>query len=279
MNITKMTGLGNHFVIVNLFSPEKQPELKNFVTDSALRKKWASYFCNSNFGPGADGIVYVLPTKEESAHFQWDFYNSDGSEAEMCGNAARCVARFAFDNKLSPEKGKFLSLAGLIEYEVQPNWQVKVKMAPAKVVVTDEDLGNALSFSIINTGVPHAVVRLNDFSDKELMLNLVKKLRYPGALGTKGANVSFWFKQDNGVLKSTSFERGVEGFTLACGTGAVACAVDYFLKSTNQQINLKLPGGRLMVNLDSGLKNITMIGAANYIYEAKLHKEWWDGKK
>lgn len=275
MIIHKMTGLGNNFVIVNLIGDLQHRELKTLLQNKEYRQKRAKFFCNLNFGPGADGIVYVLPGNEDYS-FAWDFYNNDGSSAEMCGNAARCVARYAVDHALSEKKSKFLSATGPIEFEVHQNHQVQIKMSPAKVVVVQEKLNENIDYSIINTGVPHVVIRLKDFSDKEQLYALAKDLRYPKQLNSKGANVSFWFKQENGFLKSTSFERGVEGFTLACGTGAVACAVDYFLKSSVREVSLELPGGRLMVNVDAQLKGILMIGPAKYIYKAEINKEWFD---
>lgn len=198
MTYTKYSASGNDFVIFHTFIE------KDYAQE-------AKKFCDRTEGIGADGFVALVPSNE--ANFKWLFYNSDGSHAAMCGNATRAVAHYAFNNGLAKEKMKFLTKAGLIESEVKGNIVETQMTQPLVMKEAFEQEG--LTWYQIDTGVPHlvAIVENLDIYDHDLCA----KMRYE-----YNANVNF-AKIEDGKIKVRTYERGVEGETLACGTGMVAC--------------------------------------------------------
>jgi len=198
MTYTKYSASGNDFVIFHSF-------LEKDFTNDAIR------LCNRTEGIGADGFVVLLPSRD--ADFKWSFYNSDGSDAAMCGNATRAVAHYAYNNGLAKSKMKFLTAAGLIESTVYENIVETQMTKPILIKEAFEQEG--LSWYIIDTGVPHLVTIVDDLEKYDH--DLSAKMRYE-----YNANVNF-AKIDNGTIQVRTYERGVEGETLACGTGMVAC--------------------------------------------------------
>lgn len=198
MTYTKYSASGNDFVIFHTFIE------KDYAQE-------AKKFCDRTEGIGADGFVALVPSNE--ADFKWLFYNSDGSHAAMCGNATRAVAHYAFNNGLAKEKMKFLTKAGLIESEVKGNIVETQMTQPLVMKEAFEQEG--LTWYQIDTGVPHlvAIVENLDIYNHDLCA----KMRYE-----YNANVNF-AKIEDGKIKVRTYERGVEGETLACGTGMVAC--------------------------------------------------------
>ena len=204
MTYTKYSASGNDFVIFHTFT-------KKDYTQDAIK------LCDRTEGIGADGLVALIPCEE--ADFKWQFYNSDGSDAAMCGNASRAVAHYAFNNGLAPSKMKFLTEAGLIKSEVTNNIVQSQMTKP--IVIKEEFQEEGLTWYMIDTGVPHLVTIVDDLEKYEH--SLCEKMRYK-----HNANVNF-AKIENGIIKVRTYERGVEGETLACGTGMVAC----FLRANN----------------------------------------------
>ena len=202
MTYTKYSASGNDFVIFHSFIE------KDFKED-------AIKLCNRTEGIGADGFVALLPF--DGAHFKWKFYNSDGSDAAMCGNATRAVAHYAYNNNLAPSHMKFLTEAAIIESKVDGNI-VETQMTDPKII-KEEFEENGLTWFLIDTGVPHLVALTDDLNNYNH--DLCAKMRYE-----HNANVNFAKIEDskNGkIIKVRTYERGVEGETLACGTGMVAC--------------------------------------------------------
>jgi diaminopimelate epimerase len=196
MVVSKYSASGNDFVIFHEFKKENR---------SSLAKK----LCDRQNGVGADGLIVILPHGDYD--FEWEFYNSDGSVAEMCGNGSRAAAHYAFTHNLAPKKMKFLTLAGVIEAEVEGE-VVESQLTPYKLV-KDEFEEEGRVWKIYDTGVPHLVTVGNvDEFDK----NLASKMRYK-----YNANVNFAEFKDNRLYVRT-YERGVEDETLACGTGMCA---------------------------------------------------------
>lgn len=198
MTYAKYSASGNDFVIFHSFVE------KDFTQD-------AISLCNRTEGIGADGLVALLPCGE--ADFKWKFYNSDGSNAAMCGNATRAVAHYAYNNNLASSKMKFLTEAGIIESEVTGNI-VKTQMTQPKVI-KEEFEQEGLNWYLIDTGVPHLVTFVDNLDKYDH--DLCAKMRYE-----HNANVNF-AKVEDGKIYVRTYERGVEGETLACGTGMVAC--------------------------------------------------------
>lgn len=211
MTYTKYSASGNDFIIFHSF-------IEKDFTEDAIR------LCNRTQGIGADGFVAILPSDE--ADFKWKFYNSDGSDAAMCGNATRAVAHYAYNNNLAPLKMKFLTKAGLIESEVFEESSNVVETQMTKPVVIKEAFEEeGFTWYFIDTGVPHLVTIVDDLQKYDYDLCAKMRFKY-------NANVNFAKVENNKInnekiLKVRTYERGVEGETLACGTGMVAC----FLRS------------------------------------------------
>lgn len=199
MTYTKYSASGNDFVIFHTFKEE------DFSSDAVK-------LCNRTEGIGADGFVALVPSNE--ADFKWLFYNSDGSYASMCGNATRAVAHYAYNNGLAGSSMKFMTGAGLIESVVEENI-VETQMTEP-VVIKEAFEQEGLTWYLIDTGVPHLVTLVEDLDLYEH--DLCAKMRYE-----HNANVNFAKVEDNGTIRVRTYERGVEGETLACGTGMVAC--------------------------------------------------------
>ena len=198
MTYTKYSASGNDFVIFHSY-------VEKDFTEDAIR------LCNRTEGIGADGLVAILPCDE--ADFKWQFRNSDGSDAAMCGNATRAVAHYAYNNNLAPSKMKFLTEAGIIESVV--NEDIVQSQMTKPIVIKEEFEQEGLTWYLIDTGVPHLVTLVDDLEKYDH--DLCAKMRYE-----HNANVNF-AKVEDGKLKVRTYERGVEGETLACGTGMVAC--------------------------------------------------------
>lgn len=199
MTYAKYSASGNDFVIFHTF-------VEKDYSQEAIK------YCNRNEGIGADGFVVLVPSNE--ADFKWLFYNSDGSEASMCGNATRAVAHYAYNNGLANSSMKFLTQAGLIESSVEDNI-VETQMTKP-IVIKEPFEQEGLTWYLIDTGVPHLVTLTDNLENYDH--DLCAKMRYE-----HNANVNFAKVEENGTLKVRTYERGVEGETLACGTGMVAC--------------------------------------------------------
>lgn len=205
MQVSKYNANGNDFVIFHTFEKKDR---------SRLAKK----LCNRQSGVGADGLIVLIP--HESENYEWEFYNSDGSEADMCGNGSRAVALYAVLNNLAEKNHRFVSGAGVIEAEVDGD-EVKVKLTKPKVL-SEVFEKEGLEWHFYDTGVPHLVTYVEDLStyDKEL----ASKMRYE-----YNANVNF-AKIESDCLRVRTYERGVEDETLACGTGMAASFYGAYLQ-------------------------------------------------
>jgi diaminopimelate epimerase len=199
MTYTKYSASGNDFIIFHTLIE------KDYSLD-------AIKLCNRTEGIGADGLVVLVPCLD--ADFKWLFYNSDGSDAAMCGNATRAVSHYAFANQIvASNEMQFLTGAGLIKSLVE-NDIVETQLTAPKII-NEEFIQSGFLWHLVDTGVPHLVTIVDDL---ELYNHdLSAKMRYE-----HNANVNF-AKIENGIIKVRTYERGVEGETLACGTGMAAC--------------------------------------------------------
>ncbi len=230
--MTKMQGAGNSFLVIE--SSEAPKKIK-----SATPK-----LCDFHFGPGADGLV-VLTKKENKV--KWDFYNSDGSAAEFCGNAARCVALYAFE-RWSKKKIFLETAAGLVGCEVKKTNYVRVQMPDPQWIKKEVKTPFwKSSVAWLNTGVPHLVVEVSAENELKSHQEDAKKMRFWEGLGPAGANVTFVHFSSETKIAAVTFERGVEGYTLACGTGAVAAAVYAMEKHKTTECLVVMPGGSLFI--------------------------------
>ena len=202
MNISKYTANGNDFVVFHTFIKEDRSEL-------------AKELCHRQNGIGADGlIVLIASNKNDDFDFEWQFYNTDGSEGEMCGNGSRACAHYAYVNNLAPKKMSFLTLAGIINAQVEGTMVTSELTSPK---ILDKEIShNGNSWWKLDTGVPHLVRFTNNI--EEFDIAEARELRYE-----HNANVNIVFVDADKNLKVRTYERGVEDETLACGTGMAAC--------------------------------------------------------
>jgi diaminopimelate epimerase len=238
--------------------------------------KEVAWLCDRNFGVGADGLVIL--SKSSESHAKWIFYNSDGNEAEMCGNAARCAVRYLADNyfphdvpitietKAGLIKGRLLESPGMVEVTLAAKPYERFEYEQT-ILATDK---YSLEVHLINTGVPHAVIEVKDLNSYPIV-EVGKAVRNHPALGPAGANVTFFQRQVGPRIRSTTFERGVEGETLACGTGAAAAAIIYsetYLQPLPIEVNV--PGGELVVDISPVSKMLLLQGPAQYVFRLSL---------
>jgi diaminopimelate epimerase len=201
MTVTKYSANGNDFIII----------IKKKSKD---RSKLAKKLCHRQNGVGADGLVVVIPHQEYD--FEWEFYNSDGSRATMCGNASRAVAHFAMQKGISRDgKAEFLTGAGVIRATVNGNYVVSDMTQPITLSEEIEEDGETWWF--IDTGVPHFVAIRDNIDEFDLEQAARLRQKY-------NCNLNICRVEKNQIYVRT-FERGVENETLACGTGMVACFI------------------------------------------------------
>ncbi len=203
MNISKYSANGNDFVI---FSSEVKEE----------RTELAKILCHRQDGIGADGLIVVVPHK--TLDFEWEFYNADGSHADMCGNGSRACAHFAFNNGFAKESMSFMTGAGVINARVRDNSEksgmVLSELTPPKIVDKTIEF-NGKIWWLINTGVPHLVCLQDNVNEFDLEEARALRFKY-------NTNVNIC-ALDGENLRVRTYERGVENETLACGTGMAAC--------------------------------------------------------
>ncbi len=267
--ITKMNGAGNDFVIIDhrrLFIPPH------------LHAQFAQAVCRHRFSVGGDGLILI--EESETADFSWRFYNSDGSIAEMCGNGARCVARYAYRHAIADKQMTFQTFAGIIEAEIlgeQEHVSIRMTdpydlMSKDPVLLGDE---KCTVFSV-NTGVPHAVVFVD--SDSTPVAEWGRTIRYHKQFEPEGTNVNFVRVTADGDLHVRTYERGVEGETLACGTGAVAAAlVAADKRLVSSPVYVMTGGGEQLVvqfsKVNSTITDVFLQGAARIVFEGNLLAE------
>jgi diaminopimelate epimerase len=212
----KMTGTGNDFVLID----NRKGILNADHCQDFVRK-----VCRHKLSVGADGVILI--ENDPEADFKWRFFNADASEAEMCGNGARCAARFAYLTGIVGKKElSFRTLAGIIRAELLEN-RVKIQMTPPyglQLGLGLEAEGRRFNLDFINAGVPHAVFFVA--SEEELESTDVDRwgraLRFHPHFQPAGTNVNFVWVRDTHHIVVRTYERGVEGETLACGTGDIA---------------------------------------------------------
>lgn len=274
MNFTKMQGAGNDFIIIN------NMELKIPVERLS---QIANKLCQRKVSIGADGFM-VVDYPEGDADFKMRFYNQDGSIGEMCGNGARCISRYAYLNKIASKKMAFETGAGIVSSEVLEGRLVKVQLNKPEVIKLNNDIvieNKKLECSYIelgNPGLPHAVVKydLQHTNDSEIF-NVGRKIRYYEGF-PKGANVNFFEVIDESTAIVKTYERGVENFTLACGTGSASTAVALILKGYLKGNKAKIinSGGELFIEIEqknNKIENLYLIGDTNIVAVGKVMDE------
>ena len=265
---SKMSGCGNDFIFIDNRTGILDPDnLGDFVIK----------VCAPKISVGADGVVLIEDSRK--ANFRWHFFNSDGSEAEMCGNAGRCAARFAVLKGIAPEKLAFETLAGIIAAEVSGR-RVKLQMIKPFGLKLDFSVqidGNSHSLHFINTGVPHVIHFVSAASQVEVK-DLGRKIRFHAHFQPAGTNANFAQVIDRKSIKIRTYERGVEDETLACGTGAVASALISAAKGfVDSPVAVETSGGEILnihfQKKGDGFDPVFLEGDTRLVYEGDLWEE------
>jgi diaminopimelate epimerase len=265
LEFTKMNGAGNDFVLID-----------NRAGKFKLTREQVVRLCDRHRGVGADGVIILIPSAEAKADWAWEFYNSDGSTGEMCGNGARCFGRFV--QKRTGRKGDFTfeTLAGVITARFEGD-RVTVNLTPP----TDLRLNDEVSLSAgtqtihsVNTGVPHAVLFVPD-ADKAMVAQLGPEIRRHPHFGPKGANVNFVQVLGPNHIRVRTFERGVEGETLACGTGVTASAlISARVHQFTSPIRVQVQGGDQLevgfAEIGGGFADVRLTGPAESVFDGKI---------
>ena len=266
----KMSGSGNDFIIIDnrdRWLPDAQ--LPDLIKGACRRK----------LSVGADGLILIEPSA--AVDFKWRFYNADGSVAEMCGNGARCAARFAFLQGIAGRQMAFETLAGIIHAEVGED-SVKIRMTDPVDLRADFDLdldGTPVHVSSINTGVPHVVMMVEDV-EKTDVVSMGRRIRYHQDFLPAGTNANFVSIDSGKKISIRTYERGVEDETLACGTGNVAAALILsHSQGLTSPVRLTTRSGSILTvhfSLQANrYQDIYLEGDARVIYSAELWEEAW----
>lgn len=272
---TKLHGNGNDFILID--------ELARVKVADSLKSSFAVQACHRNFGIGGDGVLFL--SSSEHADLRMRLFQPDGSEAEMCGNGVRCLAKYAWDAGVAGQCFEVETLAGIIPLKVREiggDFWARVDMGvpcfdrrgiPA---IGDGEFlmepVEGFEASAVNTGVPHVVIFVDDLMD--LPIDEVAPHIRHCSLFPEGANVNFVRLGD--TFQVRTFERGVEGETLSCGTGSVAsAAVARRLGMAGDEIFVETRGGPLLITFEG--ERAYMDGPASTVFSGELSDEFhWD---
>ncbi|MFH1090595.1 MAG: diaminopimelate epimerase [Pseudomonadota bacterium] len=262
----KISGHGNDFVLVDNWDGQ---------VAYADMPGMARTVCRRRLGVGADGMVFIEEGPPE-VDFAWRFFNADGSEAEMCGNAGRCAARFAYLTGIAPADMSFMTLAGVIHAQVGPK-SVKIQMTPPSQLEMDcvlELEDRVLKFCSVNTGVPHAVTWVDDVG-KAKVVEMGRAVRFHPRFQPAGTNADFVQILSGNRLSVRTYERGVEDETLACGTGSVAAVLLSALKGLvdSPARVMTRSGEELLVHFtreNENFRDVYLEGPVRLVYTGRL---------
>ena len=232
IRFAKLHGNGNDFILIDEYDGEVIPDKPGF----------AATYCDRRFGIGADGVLFL--SKSEHADLRMRLFQPDRSEAEMCGNGIRCLVRYAIDEGYITGASTIETLAGIMEIDLDSEW-IKVNMGTPASGGTEHLEGYEVYST--NTGVPHAIIFVDDL---EIAIDeIAPAIRYAPVF-PKGANVNFVKVENASEITIRTYERGVEGETLSCGTGAVASAyISHRTGKTGDRVVVHTVGGCLRISL------------------------------
>ncbi|HID42256.1 MAG TPA: diaminopimelate epimerase [Archaeoglobaceae archaeon] len=273
IKFTKMHGNGNDFVVID--------EFNEILITEELKPDFVKTVCDRRFGVGGDGLIFIQPSERADVRFR--YFNSDGGEAEMCGNGIRCFSRFVVEEKYVDRELKVETLAGIKELKVSienGEYWIRVDMGkpefesdkiPAKDIEKslwekEFDInGGKYRVYAVNTGVPHAVIFVESFNFE--INEIARKIRYSEFFPT-GINVNFVKVKSKEEIEIRTYERGVEDETLSCGTGSVASAVvANKLNMVLDSVKVKTKGGILRIEIED---SVYMTGTANSVFDGVI---------
>lgn len=254
-SFSKYHGTGNDFILIDdrnkLFPEDNVPLIERI--------------CDRHFGIGADGLMLVR--EAPGYDFRMVYFNSDGRESSMCGNGGRCIAVFAHQVGLPTHAGQFVAVDGPHEYVLNGN-TVKLKMIDVEEVkCLDRDY-------VIHTGSPHFVRFIPDLDNLDIV-PAARKIRYSSTYQQDGINVNF-VEKGIGAFRMRTYERGVEGETLSCGTGTVAVALALATQDTSlsSPVQIQTPGGNLLVHFsrrDNVFREVWLEGPVTHVFDGTFN--------
>lgn len=266
---TKMSGCGNDFVVVDGAAVPAGVSLEDL----------GRAICAFGTGIGADGLVVIRPSIEDGASYSVDVINRSGAPAELCGNASRCIARYAVDRGMAGKRHAFRTVAGLVEAAVSGE-TVTVTLPDPSPIALDMPVeigGETHRIDFVEIGVPHAVLWWTGDVETAPVGTLGQRLRHAPAF-PKGANVNFVAVLGE-TLRVRTFERGVEAETLACGTGSSASSIAAVRRGLLlRPVQVKTTHGALLtVDFDlvgDRARRVCLSGPADYVFEGRLHDDF-----
>ena len=272
MKFTKMQGAGNDFIIINNMDGK---------IDRVAYSTLAARLCPRHMAVGADGMMFVEPAKQ-GGDFRMMFYNADGMQGEMCGNGARCIAKYGYENGLAGDEMTIETTAGFVKAWRMDKMEYRLRLNDITTLTDDlklDALGKTYTCTYVelgNPGLPHLVVEmpgLRDMAKKDLF-DLGLALRSHPTL-EKGANVNFYEIIGRDKIFERTFERGVEDYTYACGTGT-GSTVSVLTKKglvSGSNVEASMEGGILHIDIvcdGDEIKDIYMTGPAVIVYQAEI---------
>ena len=268
IHFTKLHGNGNDFILIDEYDGE--------IIPYAEKSSFAIKYCDRRFGIGADGVLYLGIS--DKADVSMRIFNADGTEAEMCGNGIRCLIKYALDKGYIKGAARVETLAGVLSItsRVEEGIWIKVNMGKsefAREKIPAKGTGEFLRVSMhgyevsaVNTGVPHAVILVDSLDDR--LITEAPKIRYDPVF-PRGTNVNFARIDSKNEITVRTYERGVEGETLSCGTGSVACAVvAHRLGKTGNWVKVNTKGGELVITIKDD--DAFMEGRAERVFDGTI---------
>ena len=275
MRFWKMNGAGNDFVVLNNLEEHLSPEVLPQV---------ARTLCERHLSIGADGLM-VVDAPDQGGDYKMRFYNADGSMGEMCGNGARCICRYGYEMGLAGEVQRVETTAGLVT-----GWRIdrrnyRIRLNDPTVLRLDYPVevdGVRYPCSYVelgDPGLPHAVVPYSGLKDADAnqLRELGRKLRWHPAF-PKGANVNFYEITGEDAVYERTFERGVEDFTYACGTGtgSVVTVLTLQGKVSGKSVKVDMTGGQLIIDVerqDGRIMDLFLTGPTNIVAKGEVTDE------
>ncbi len=272
---TKMHGLGNDFILVE--GDDWPPGLDNHSAAASV--------CHRRFGVGADGLIIIVPSEREDCQLKWLFYNSDGSDAEMCGNGMRCLTRYVLDKGIVKQRSFGVeTLAGRIEPRMQEDGCIRVDMGEPifrrsdipmigpeaeKVMGEELEAGDRIfTITALSMGNPHCVSFIDDLDDFQLEKYgplIENHPSFPNRVNAEFARVV-----GSNHLRMRIWERGA-GITLASGTGSCAVAIAGMINGlVGRRVTVSLPGGDLELEWEEATNRVFMTGPAEYAFTGEI---------
>ncbi len=259
MRYWKYSGAGNDFVLLD----DRNEQLSDYPT-------LAKNLCDRKTGIGADGLMVILPP-QSGGEIRMAFYNNDGSAAEMCGNGARCLCRHCFDTGICGVKQRIETPAGLVFGERIAEDQYKIRLNRPSEVSLQMRVGETECDYVVlgENGIPHAVVLADLGENRAILRDFARFLRFASEF-PKGANVNLCSLIDEDHILLLTYERGVEDFTLACGTGTGATVYALWRRGLvrGKNTRVEVDGGTLRVDIIDG--DIYLTGPAERIKQGEI---------